>query len=134
MDGYRAAFRPGPELSKPYVCVSVDAVVGENEQHARELAAGYSLWVLGIRSGEGADPYPSADEARAHTWTEEERALVSDRVRTQVVGSPEQVVAQLERIVEVTAADELAVTTMTHDHADRVRSYELLAKQWDRWP
>jgi len=55
-------------------------------------------------------------------------------VRTQVVGSPEQVVAQLDRIVEVTGADELAVTTMTHDHADRVRSYELLAKQWDRWP
>jgi hypothetical protein len=22
------------------------------------------------------------------------------------------------------------VTTITHDHADRVRSYELLAKEW----
>jgi len=134
VDGYRAAFRSGPELARPHVCVSVDVVVGENEHHARELAAGYGVWVLGIRSGEGADPYPTADEARAHTWTDEERALVTDRVRTQVVGSPEQVVAQLERIVEVTGADELAVTTMTHDHADRVRSYELLAKQWDRWP
>ena len=37
---------------------------------------------------------------------------------------------QLERLVAVTGADELAVTTMTHDHADRVRSYELLAEHW----
>ena len=134
VEGYRAAFRPGPELEKPYVSVSVDAVIGEDEDHAHELAAGYGLWVLGIRSGEGADPYPSLDEARAHTWTDEERALVVDRVDTQVVGSPAQVVEQLERIIDVTGADEIVVTTMTHDHADRVRSYELLAKQWERWP
>jgi hypothetical protein len=31
----------------------------------------------------------------------------------------------------VTGADELLITTITHRHADRVRSYELLAKAWD---
>ena len=31
-----------------------------------------------------------------------------------------------------TAADELIVTTITHDHCDRVRSYELLAEEWSR--
>ncbi len=29
-------------------------------------------------------------------------------------------------------ADELIITTITHDHADRVRSYELLAGEWTR--
>ena len=76
VEGYRAAFVPGAELSRPYVCVSVDAVVAETDECARELAEGYGLWVLGIRSGEGADPFPSPEEARAHRWTEEERALV----------------------------------------------------------
>jgi alkanesulfonate monooxygenase SsuD/methylene tetrahydromethanopterin reductase-like flavin-dependent oxidoreductase (luciferase family) len=134
VEGYRAAFRPGAELAEPYVCVSVDAVVGEDESEAQELAAGYGLWVLGIRSGQGADPYPDLEAAHAHVWTDDERALVADRVRTQVVGSPAQVAAQLSRIIDVTGADELVVTTMTHDHLNRVRSYELLAKQWDRWP
>ena len=82
----------------------------------------------------GADPYPSSGEARSHQWTEEERALVVDRVDTQVVGSPATVVEQLDRIVEVTGADEVVVTTMTHGHADRVRSYALLAEHWHRWP
>jgi alkanesulfonate monooxygenase SsuD/methylene tetrahydromethanopterin reductase-like flavin-dependent oxidoreductase (luciferase family) len=130
VDGYRAAFRPGPGLSQPHVCVSVDVVVADDAARARHLAEGYGLWVLGIRSGEGAIPFPAADEARAHAWTDEERALVADRIPTQIVGSPRQVVEHLERLVRVTGADELAVTTMTHDHIDRVRSYELLADHW----
>lgn len=132
VNGYRSAFRPGPELDRPYVCVSVDAVVAETEDQARELATGYGLWVLGIRSGQGAIPFPTPDEARAHDWTDDERALVADRIPTQIVGSPGQVVEQLERLAGVTEADELVVTTMTHQHADRVRSYELLAECWRR--
>jgi len=31
---------------------------------------------------------------------------------------------------DATGADELIITTITHDHADRVRSYELLAREW----
>jgi hypothetical protein len=31
---------------------------------------------------------------------------------------------------EATDADELAITTITHDHAGRLHSYELLAKAW----
>lgn len=128
---YRAAFRPGPEVERPYICVSVDVVVAEGESEARRLAAGYGLWVLGIRSGEGAIPFPTDQEAAAHTWTTHDWELVADRIPTQIVGSPKDVVDQLERVVAVTGADELAVTTMTHDHVDRIRSYELLVEQWD---
>jgi alkanesulfonate monooxygenase SsuD/methylene tetrahydromethanopterin reductase-like flavin-dependent oxidoreductase (luciferase family) len=39
---------------------------------------------------------------------------------------------QLERLRDATEADELIITTITHDHADRVRSYQLLAAEWDK--
>ncbi len=38
----------------------------------------------------------------------------------------------LAQLRDATGADELAITTITHDHADRVRSYELLASEWRR--
>ena len=43
-------------------------------------------------------------------------------------------VAQAFQLVSDLArrADELIITTITHDHADRVRSYQLLAKEWAR--
>jgi alkanesulfonate monooxygenase SsuD/methylene tetrahydromethanopterin reductase-like flavin-dependent oxidoreductase (luciferase family) len=132
VEGYRAAFRPSAELSRPYVAVSADVVVGPDEATARELATGYGLWVRSIRSGEGAIAFPTPEEARKHTWADADRRLVADRVETQFVGSPAQVADHLERLEEATGADELIITTITHDHADRVRSYELLAREWSR--
>jgi alkanesulfonate monooxygenase SsuD/methylene tetrahydromethanopterin reductase-like flavin-dependent oxidoreductase (luciferase family) len=63
VEGYRAAFRPSADLDRPYVSVSADVVVADDE---------------------------------------------------------------------ATDADELIVTTITHDHADRVRSHQLLAEEWHR--
>jgi luciferase family oxidoreductase group 1 len=132
VDGYRAAFRPSADQSRPYVSVSADVVVADDEATARELAAGYGAWVRSIRTGEGAINFPTPAEARAFAWTEADRALVADRVDTQFVGSPGQVADKLEQLRDATDADELRITTSTHDHADRVRSYELLAREWQR--
>ncbi|GAB3680025.1 LLM class flavin-dependent oxidoreductase [Angustibacter aerolatus] len=132
VEGYRAAFRPSADLDRPHVSVSADVVVAPDEAAARELATGYGVWVRSIRTAEGAIPFPSPDEARRHRWTDADRALVQDRVDTQFVGSPAQVADDLERLRDATGADELVVTTITHDHADRVRSYELLADEWAR--
>jgi alkanesulfonate monooxygenase SsuD/methylene tetrahydromethanopterin reductase-like flavin-dependent oxidoreductase (luciferase family) len=129
-DGYRAAFRPSAELAGPHVSVSADVVVAGEEATARELASGYGLWVHSIRSGAGAIPFPTPEQAHAHDWDQEEWALVADRVDTQFVGSPRQVADQLEQLRDATGADELIITTITHDHADRVRSYQLLAEEW----
>ena len=129
-EGYRAAFRPSADLDRPYVSVSADVVIAADEATARELATGYGLWVRSIRSGEGAIAFPTPQQARSHAWTDPDRALVADRVDTQFVGSPKQVAGQLEQLREATDADELIITTITHDHADRVRSYELLAEEW----
>jgi alkanesulfonate monooxygenase SsuD/methylene tetrahydromethanopterin reductase-like flavin-dependent oxidoreductase (luciferase family) len=132
VEGYRASFQPSTELSAPYVTVSADVVVADSEDAARELAAGYGLWVRSIRTAEGAIEFPTPEQARSWKWTDEDRDLVSDRVETQFVGSPRQVADQLEILRDATAADELVITTITHDHADRVRSYELLAEEWSR--
>ncbi|MCI3278110.1 LLM class flavin-dependent oxidoreductase [Streptomyces cylindrosporus] len=132
VDGYRARFEPSDDLDKPYVSVSADVVVAEDDETARELATGYGPWVRSIRTAEGAIEFPTPQEARAHTWTEEDRALVQDRLDTQFVGSPARVADRLAQLQEATGADELLITTITHDHADRVRSYELLAEEWSR--
>ncbi|MFC5002403.1 LLM class flavin-dependent oxidoreductase [Dactylosporangium cerinum] len=132
VDAYRAAFRPSEDLAAPYISVSADVVVGDTDEHAAELASGYGLWVRSIRGGSGAIPFPTPKEAAAHEWTAADRELVQDRIDTQLVGSPQTVADKLEQLRDATGAHELAVTTITHEHADRVRSYELLAQEWIR--
>jgi luciferase family oxidoreductase group 1 len=131
-DGYRAAFRSSSELGLPYVSVSADVVVAEDEATARELATGYGLWVRSIRTAAGAIQFPAPEQARRHVWTDADRELVAYRTGTQFVGSSGQVADQLERLRDATAADELIITTITHGHSDRVRSYQLLAEEWAR--
>ncbi|MFE5401865.1 LLM class flavin-dependent oxidoreductase [Streptomyces sp. NPDC056580] len=132
VEGYRAYFQPSEVLDKPYVSVSADVVVADDDATARELATGYGPWVRSIRTAEGAIEFPTPREARARAWTDEDQALVQDRLDTQFVGSPGRVADQLEQLQEATGADELLITTITHDHKDRVRSYELLAEEWRR--
>jgi alkanesulfonate monooxygenase SsuD/methylene tetrahydromethanopterin reductase-like flavin-dependent oxidoreductase (luciferase family) len=114
VDGYRAAFKPSAELERPYVSVSADVVVA------------------GTEAAEGAIPFPTPEQARRHQWTDADRDLVADRIDTQFVGTPGQVADKLEQLRDATEADELIVTTITHDHADRVRSFRLLAEEWAR--
>ena len=99
---------------------------GESAEVAGELATGYGLWVRSIRTAEGAIQFPTPEQARRHVWTD------ADRVDTQFTGTPGQVADQLERLRDATEADELIITTITHDHADRVRSCQLLAEEWAR--
>ena len=132
VDGYRAAFQASADLHHPYISVSADVVVADTEATAREMATGYGLWVRSIRTAEGAIPFPTPEQARRCQWTDDDRALVADRIDTQFVGTPGQVADKLEQLRDATGADELIVTTITHDHADRVRSYRLLAEEWAR--
>ena len=130
VEAYRAGFQPSAQLPEPYVTVSADVVVAPDDASAAELASGYAAWVRSIRFGEGAIKYPTPAEAAAYSWTDADLALVADRTATQFTGSPSTVIDKLESLQRVTRANELHVTTITHDHADRVRSYELLAEAW----
>jgi len=128
-EAYRAAFRPSAVLTRPHLLVSADVVVAPTDDEARQLAAPYGLWVRSVRSG-GAIPFPSPGSAAAHHWTDEDRALVADRVATQFAGSPATVAKNLQVLRDATGADELLVTTITHSYAARVRSLQLLAREW----
>jgi alkanesulfonate monooxygenase SsuD/methylene tetrahydromethanopterin reductase-like flavin-dependent oxidoreductase (luciferase family) len=129
VQAYREAFRPGV-LDAPHVIVSADVVVGRDTAEASELALGYGQWVHSIRSGVGAIEYPTPDEARATPLPVDAAAAVADRLATRFVGDAARVADRLETLQRATGADELLVTTITHGHDARVRSYELLAAEW----
>ncbi|OBG89596.1 luciferase [Mycobacterium sp. E802] len=125
---YRNGFTPSEYLSEPYVVVSADVVVADDEATARHLASSYGHWVYSIRAGGGAAPYP--DPADVQPLTAEQLEVVRDRTATQFVGDPDQVVTRLEALQRLSGADELVITSVTHRHSDRLHSHRLLAQWW----
>ena len=127
LDLYRQNFRPSEGLDAPYAMIGVGVVCAESEEHARFLAGASALSFLRLRQGRPSR-MPTPEEAAAEQYTPAERELMQHRMRNTVIGTPSQVAEQLSRLQLATGVDELMVTTATHAHADRVRSFELVAE------
>ncbi|MFG3420718.1 LLM class flavin-dependent oxidoreductase [Micromonospora sp. NPDC048063] len=123
---YRQSFRPSKWLAEPYAMVAVNAVCADTDERAEWLAGPGALSLLRLRSGRPG-PLATPDEAAAYPYTEIEREFVAQRREGQAMGSPETVRRQLGDLLARTGADELMLTTLVYDVADRVRSYELIA-------
>jgi luciferase family oxidoreductase group 1 len=124
---YRESFRPTGEIATPYFMLGVSVVCGETDDHARWLAGPGALSFVRLRSGRPGR-FPSPEEASAYEYTPFEQALLRERVGSQIIGGPSTVRAGLAELAERTGADELVITTVAYAHADRVRSYELVAE------
>ncbi|WHS28234.1 LLM class flavin-dependent oxidoreductase [Auritidibacter ignavus] len=127
---YRERFQPSEDLNAPYTIVSAEVLVADTTSEADTLAAGYDQWVYSIRSGQGAITYPSPETAAQNQLTAEQQPLVRDRTTTRYVGDPHQVVEKLKVLQAATQADELLISTITHDPEARLRSFQLLAEAW----
>jgi len=123
---YRQHFRPSEVLDRPYAMVATAVVCADTDDRARWLAGSGALSFLKLRSGRPG-PMPSPEEAAAYPYTDLDRAYILDRQATQVIGAPETVRRGLAELLKATAADELMLTTMVFDPADRLRSFELVA-------
>jgi luciferase family oxidoreductase group 1 len=124
---YREAFRPSPDLPAPYVMLGVNVLAADTDERARYLAGSGRLAFLRLRSGRPGR-YPTPEEAAAYTFTPAEKEAIRAWSGSQIVGGPETVRRGLDELIERTGADELMVTTLTHDPADRLASYRLVAE------
>ncbi len=123
---YRDGFRPSDVLAEPYLMLGVSVVCAETDERAAWLAAPGRLSFVRSRTGQRGR-FPTPEEAAAYEYSPHERALLESRASSQIVGTPETVRIGLAALMDETGADELIITTAVHSHADRVRSFELVA-------
>jgi luciferase family oxidoreductase group 1 len=124
---YRAHFRPSADVTVPYAILGVTVVCGEDDEHARRLAAPLRLGIVLLRTGRSA-PFVSVEEALAYKFTRDEDAIANDFFAGAVIGGPETVRAGLDRLVQETGADELMIATMVPDFEERKKSYRRVAE------
>ncbi len=123
---YRSRFEPSAQLARPHAMVGVNVIVADTDAEAQRLftTAQQSFTNL-LRGTRGRMPAPITDIETY--WSSAERAQVCAMLACSCVGAPETVRAGLARLLARTDADELLVVSPIHDHASRLRSYELLA-------
>ena len=130
---YREHFEPSEYLKEPEALVGVSVVCAETDEQARELALPLQLVLLRFRTGR-MGRFPTIEEAKSYRYSPEELAVIEYNRARSFVGSPETVRAALTQLADAGGVREIMVTTMTHEHADRRRSYELLASAFSLQP
>lgn len=124
---YRRRFSPAAHSSQPRAAMGVAVIVAESDEEAERLSSSVRLWALRVARGQFL-PFPSPEVALAHSYTPEENAQLASREARVFLGTKEKVRDALLAKAEDYGAEELFVVTITHDHAARRRSYELLAE------
>jgi luciferase family oxidoreductase group 1 len=127
VDHYRAAFQPSAVLDEPYLIIATAALVAETDEEALRLSMPSRLMTVNIRRNI-SKPILSVETASKHA----DRALALAMTPDRVSGSPDTVTKALRLLAEQTDADELMVTTVTHDISERLASMRLLADTWMR--
>jgi len=129
LEVYRSRFRPSATLAKPYAMVAVPVVAAPTDAEADYLASSNAQRVLGIlRNQRGRLPPPQ--EHFLAQLAPQERAAVQDFLAMAVVGEPDTVRQGLERVAQLTQADELMLVCDVFDPVLRWRSLDIVAQQW----
>jgi luciferase family oxidoreductase group 1 len=124
---YRNTFRPSKWLSRPYFMMAAGVCAAETDEEAAFLRSSQILAFARLRSGQpGKLPHPARDLAAE--VPRQMLAQVEGALSCSATGSPSTVRDQLRDLVETYRPDELMLTGMIHDHAARVRSFEIAAE------
>ncbi len=72
---------------------------------------------------------PSPEKALAYPYSHFEQLRVLENRKRMIVGTPKKVRAEIEKIAEEYNADEVMLAMIAYDFKDKLKSYELIAKE-----
>ncbi|GGJ90313.1 hypothetical protein GCM10007063_11150 [Lentibacillus kapialis] len=141
--GYFMSDQDGPSIIQTYVdkfaelhpdktpekFAAVSVICAETTEAARDLAMSSHLWTIKRDKGEGDGKVPSVAEAKNYSYSDEEKERLRNMMDKQIIGNPQEVKQQLERLQALFDVDEWMIVTITHHYEARKKSYELIAKE-----
>lgn len=125
---YRQQFRPSESLQAPRLSAAVHVICAETEERARFVASSTKLRVAQMRSGAHPSGLLPPEEASQYTSHAATSHLIQAFTRHYVEGNPEMVREQLLAAAGRYGTDDLIIATNCYAFADRVHSYELVAR------
>jgi len=126
---YRTKFEPSQYLEKPYVMLGVNIFAADTDAQAQLLFTSLQQAFVNLASGKPGRLPPPVPGYGA-TLDGMSSARLAQALRCSIVGGPETVAKGIEDFVARTGADELMITAQIHDHAARLRSYEITAEAY----
>ncbi len=125
--GYRRDFEPSHRLAAPETAVAVWTICADTLAEAERLSASARMMMAHLLTTGMSIAVPPVDEAVAWLAANPQMSAAGGRRRI-ILGDKTQVRDGIEAVAAEYGADEVLLVNILHDHAARVRSYELAAE------
>jgi len=123
---YRKRFRPGDRFPRPVLALSVWALAADSAEEARYLYGPRAHWRIQLDRRERSGML-SPEAAAAIRYSPAERERIERTLDYSFVGSASDIGERLAALAADYYADEIVMTCWTHDPADRLRCFKLIA-------
>lgn len=123
---YHADFVPSQFCSAPTTMIATVVFCAETDALAQQLSKTTEQWFVRNFLRASNDRFITSSDA--FTMSDREQMIVAMRRQHILIGEPKRVADGLRVMASRYATEELSIVTITHDHASRVRSYELIAE------
>ena len=124
---YRETFRPSAQLATPHVMLAFNVFAAESDAEGWYLRSSMQQAFANLRSGQPG-PLPRPVEGVERLIDPMMLAQVDRALACSATGSPETVRRELGALLERYRPDEVIITGQIHDHAARLRSFEIAAE------
>ncbi|MCW0451934.1 LLM class flavin-dependent oxidoreductase [Xanthomonas sacchari] len=126
---YRREFRASTRLQAPYAVLALNVVAAASTAEARRLFTTQQQSFVNLRRGRPGLIPPPIDDIEAF-WAPHEKLGVERALACTVLGDADAVAQGLSDFVARHRPDELLLTANIHDHAARLRSFQLASEAW----
>jgi luciferase family oxidoreductase group 1 len=124
---YRESFRPSEHLAAPKVMLAFNVFAAETDAEGRRLRSSMQRAFINLRTGRPG-PLPRPIEDIGAVADPAALAMADRALACSAAGSRETVRRELAAFVARHRPDELILTGQIHDHAARLRSFEIAAE------
>jgi luciferase family oxidoreductase group 1 len=138
LEFYRSHFQTSKRLNAPQPLVALGVICADTEAEAKRLYTSTQLHIRRIRLEGKRLPVPTPEQAIAELVNPEFDSAAVARGRGEwpryVVGAPEQVREELQRMAASLQVEEIMIIAVMHDYQARQRSYRLVAEAFNIAP
>ena len=133
MDSYKNNFIPSKNFKKPKAMLAVACICAETRDEAIEIASTHTYWKVQAFRHTKRDGLYSSNKVKElyEELSFEDKAYFHETLDSMILGTPKECKEKLEKLAIEYGVDEIMIVNVTYSFEDRIKSYELLAKEFN---
>ena len=133
MDSYRNNFVLSKNFTKPKAMIAVACICANTKEEAIQIASTHTYWKVQAFRHTTRDGFQSPQNVKRlyEKLSFEDKAYYHETLNSMILGTPKECKEKIEKLAKEYGVDEVMIVNVTYSFNHRIKSYELLAKEFN---